>query len=370
MKSLATLFLALALLLVATATPAMALDYPCPSDPGFCYLDVANDGCFDAGSDTGPIDALLEAGAYAPGSGSIICPPSVAKLNLLTGGDWTTQAGSRIELYAAKIDVHGRRLDMNSGDAVLLGGPIKSYNRVTVVAVGDIVVEGKLTGFAADLTSADGDILCLPGARFRTHLSATTVGGGNVVLDQVRVKGIADISATGDVILRSVQVKTMQTIAIEGQNILSEGKLALKTSQTFSSIGLDATAEIRVERAAINSGGTLRMSGADVLLGLPGANGKLKRSSLRAGVWAPGLGPEINATGDVVLEQVTIKSPREFEIHTTGSTVTLRDSVVKNGGSSPGLSTVVATPGSTCDFSGTKFINNALSASCGTVVGP
>lgn len=33
------------------ATPALALEYACPTDPGFCYRDLANDGCFDSGAD-------------------------------------------------------------------------------------------------------------------------------------------------------------------------------------------------------------------------------------------------------------------------------------------------------------------------------
>ncbi len=66
----------LALLLMAP--PALALEYPCPSDPGFCYRDVGNDGCFDGGVDDGPIKAEIE-GQFSfppfPDPGSIVCPP-------------------------------------------------------------------------------------------------------------------------------------------------------------------------------------------------------------------------------------------------------------------------------------------------------
>ncbi len=70
----------LALLLMPTL--ALAAEYPCPSDPGFCYRDIGNDGCFDSGTDVGPITAAIEASSTpsAPIPGSIVCPPSVSSL--------------------------------------------------------------------------------------------------------------------------------------------------------------------------------------------------------------------------------------------------------------------------------------------------
>lgn len=37
-----------ALLAVTIPSTVLAVDYPCPSAPGFCYRDVGDDGCFDS----------------------------------------------------------------------------------------------------------------------------------------------------------------------------------------------------------------------------------------------------------------------------------------------------------------------------------
>src|SRR6185369_16768742 len=79
--------------------------YPCPSDPGFCYRDFGDDGCFDVGVDDGPINDEIEAQSTFPGSpdpGSIVCPPSVLEL-VATGGAMrlATATGSSILFYDA-----------------------------------------------------------------------------------------------------------------------------------------------------------------------------------------------------------------------------------------------------------------------------
>ena len=89
--------LILLLLGLALGSPSSAAEYTCPSDPGFCYFDVGNDGCFDGGTDAGPINADLEAGAFPPvgppDPGSIVCPPSVKKLAVTGPASWETAVG-------------------------------------------------------------------------------------------------------------------------------------------------------------------------------------------------------------------------------------------------------------------------------------
>lgn len=361
----AVLVLALALIL---PTAANAAPYACPSDPGFCYLDLANDGCFDPPDDTGPIDALLEAGMYEPPAGSIVCPPSVRNIELTpTTARWTVAAGSRVEIYSAKLT--GRRVLVTSGDSVLIGGPTRLLSFLEVEAETDIVVEGKHKS-PLDLLSTAGEIRVEPGAGVQSFLRAETLGGGDIVLDETVLKGTVDVAASGDLILRSVRAKTNHSIRFRGNNIDSTGKLAVRTTDRPTSIRFEADQEVRIERISARSGGSIRINAIDVRIGLPDASGRLKRSSLRAGTWAPSLGPQIMASGDVVLDQVTVRGPRELEIDTTGTVVTLRDCVVKNGGSSLGLTTITAGPGSTCDLTGSRFINNTPAVTCGAVTGP
>src|SRR6185436_14403237 len=111
------------------ASPAFALDYNCPTDPGFCYLDVGNDGCFDSGTDVGPIDDQLETGDFPsppgpPDPGSIVCPPRVKTLTTTNGIDWHTAAGGSILLHAARINaipqpfVSTELIRMDSGERI------------------------------------------------------------------------------------------------------------------------------------------------------------------------------------------------------------------------------------------------------------
>lgn len=127
-------------------TPATAAEYPCPSDPGFCYRDVANDGCFDSGVDEGPINDEIEGYEefpVVPEPGSIVCPPSVLEL---TPSDTSirleTLPGSSIMLYGARIITSGAFALVSGGEAlvggrVLVGGSISSV----VIAEENIYVE-------------------------------------------------------------------------------------------------------------------------------------------------------------------------------------------------------------------------------------
>jgi len=107
-------------LVLMIAAPAAA-QYPCPSDPGFCYFDVGNDHCFDPQTDSGPIDEALNsdfpAFGESPDPGSMVCPPSVRNLSTLARS-WRTAPGGDVLLYAARL-VNRDLLQIESGGAAL-----------------------------------------------------------------------------------------------------------------------------------------------------------------------------------------------------------------------------------------------------------
>lgn len=84
-RVLRALFILLAI--VAFASVARASTDACPSDPGACFVDLDNDGCFDAESDTLGVETQMVAADFdtidfGPGAG-LVCPPSVKRLDIV-----------------------------------------------------------------------------------------------------------------------------------------------------------------------------------------------------------------------------------------------------------------------------------------------
>lgn len=120
--------LSLAAVCLLVAAPAIALDYPCPSDPGFCYFDRANDGCFDVGTDDAPSEAEFLQLPYYPfpsEPGSVICPPSVTELKLFRAF-WRLEPGGEVLLYGAHLRVDHRAEIESGGVCFSAAGPTRS----------------------------------------------------------------------------------------------------------------------------------------------------------------------------------------------------------------------------------------------------
>lgn len=364
--------------------------YACPSDPGFCYLDVGHDGCFDAG-DAGPIDALLEAGIYAPPSGSIICPPSVRKLKVLGRIDWETSTGGRIVLFDAKIRAEDFATVV-AGDRLFVGGGLNvrapaGVTRIDLRAAEDVEVSGKLkTGGRIEVASISGDV------RLTERASAIGLWGvrlsapaGNVVLEGTLLRSnntswpgpVISASAGDDVLLTDVKAIAPSNVAFSGRNVVSDGKLVVKAKRAghVAQIFFDADplGEVRIARLTAIAGTGIAIDAGEVHIGLPGANGKIARSSLRIAkaISFPASGPsgiELNAQGEVVLRSLLISRFEEVDIATAGTRVELSDSRILDGPGAPGITNVTAGAGSTCDLTGSVFANNVLNTVCDTVV--
>ena len=345
---------------VLLASPVYGLEYPCPSDPGFCYLDVANDGCFDAGTDVGPIDGSLEAGTFNspdPMPGSIVCPPSVDDLRIsldeLT--KWETAPGGDVLLYRTHLSMAapGFRLVIAAGGDVLVGGRVDvelSASGQNVIVDADVRERSRFT--------ADGDVEVSPG------VSLNSGKGGSFVFDVlgevrfgtgVRIRtGVFQVLA-GDVIADSLNV--VSGVRMTGRHFISTGytKMKSKGELTFALNG-----DLSFERVLLkNVAPTVDV--ASFSIGDP--NGKISKVITGKNGYLI-----MESTGDVTLDLVDL---RLGELGDQASEITAANITHRSGRlrGRPGTAVTFSSPG-TCDLTGTKVVKVALSTACGGVVGP
>lgn len=395
MKVLLPLWAALAM-----GGPALALEYPCPSDPGFCYFDAANDGCFDGGTDAGPIDGLLESGSFpappaSPVPGSIVCPPSVGTLKPVAPVDWETAVGGDVLLYRATIlTEEGDNVVIDSGGILYLGGLLKLGGQVSpgagdlaLTAVGDVTLQvgaksaGAASGFAdAVVTSTDGDVVLGPKAKLLLGDSTfTTTNGGDVVLGE-KVKADFRISsfpaesgrfsASGDLITTDARfvLSEVGTLELQGANVLLGGRTKIKTGKHVD-IAASAGGEVRIDALVAAFGGAFTVDAGDVAIGLPDAKGKVRGSKVKADQDEPGQ-LTIVASGEIELDRVKVTKVGTIDVQTAGTTIRFVEGKVQETPLFPGTTTLSAGPGSTCDVTDSKFKNSTLITNCDTVVGP
>ncbi len=368
--------------LVLLASPALSATYPCPSDPGFCYRDVGNDGCFDSGVDEGPINAEIEASEdfpVVPAPGSIVCPPSVGTL---TATDMSirlaTLPGSSILLYGARIDTSGTFGLISGGDA-LVGGRVFTGGAISssVDANGDVVVENRYrVGSGSQtsnllLSSTSGDVVVGP----RAALSASDVSfiapSGNVTLRngvsvQAKNSAVVSIDAGGSIEMTRPRVKANALLLVGADiSILEKGTLKAAVAALHAAPG-----DVVIERVSVVAGekgaiAPLTMSGTNITIGVPQA-GKTPRSKL---TYRGDQDVVIAATGVVDVANVVLKSRTDVDVSTAAGTLEVTGSKLIGIGAAPTV-TISAGPGSTCDLTGTVVKKATLVTSCDTVVGP
>ncbi|MBM4270467.1 MAG: hypothetical protein FJ144_28325 [Deltaproteobacteria bacterium] len=388
--------------LLASASPGSSATYDCPSDPGFCYFDVANDGCFDAGTDTGPIDAQLEAGSFPnplpPGSGlptdpgSIICPPSVGGIEPVADVDWRTALGSHVRLFAADVvpaanaafpvDVH-----IHSGGELLSQGAIeKNQGFVWLRAEGDVEVNGDLKPSPLDSVAVDSSgasILIGEKVQIQGREIALNADQDLTLSHRVSIRersggnpGLPLLVAGGDLRMTNPTLQLRERLLeVEAANIRVIGKATVKNSGTPvpaaghpCSVAFDAApgGSIEIDRMALKAVGILCFSGGSLEI----VGGGAGASTFVLGNHPNGpTSVQISVTGAVDLDRVTFVSPN-VEIATSGTEVDLTNGTLKAPGSSPGSTTITTGPASTCDLTGTRLKNMALTENCGTLIGP
>lgn len=368
-------------LLVVNAVEAA--EYPCPSDPGFCYFDVGNDGCFDGGTDLGPINSDLEAGTYPPvgppAVGSIVCPPSVKKLVLQGPASWTTAAGGDVLLYGKKvISPSLASVSITSGRDVLLCSTFRTHD-FSAVASRDVVLTGKLVTVQGQagvpmvtLTASTGDLSVGPKGVIRQgDILLETPGGGNIsVLDRSSVQsknGPVRVVSGGTLSSSDLKVSAGQ-IDLSAQSIDASGRTKLKTNPGV--INIVAVGAVEFERLTADGKGPfseINIEGNTVAIGLPGQGGVVRSSNLKAPSEL-----EIDASGHVGLDELNVRVGRAL-IDTVGTTVDVTNSafeLAKKPGAAPPEVQITAGAGSTCVVAGSTFVEMTLVANCDTVIGP
>jgi len=389
------LFELILLAVIASIGPvaAEAAVYPCGTDPGFCYRDIGDDGCFDMGVDVGPINAAIEGSSMfplVPPPGSLVCPPSVT--SLVASASYirlATPAGSDVLFYAATVDAVN--FEVMSGGEILLGNTIFCDRTTDLDAQGDIAIERGLdfrdafAGWALFVESVAGDVSVGPKARFLDAgtISLMAAGGDISLLSKTRmVLGTADklseadltIEASGDVVLESPAVRARggshSEISITGANVTLLGKGKVKQSSMFSPFRFDmiATAgDLLIEKLKLTTDVPVTLSGTNVTIGVP-KNGKTPKSKI---VERRASNPPVNivATDTITLDNVDIASSGDVTIDSSGTTVNVLNGQLKGRKATPTI-TVSAGAGSTCDLSGTLVKSATLVTACDTVIGP
>lgn len=369
MKALSAAAAALAL-----ACPAWAqTPYPCPSDPGFCYRDVADDGCFDVGTDEGPIDAeLLATSSFdpTPPPGSIICPPSVTSLEAPAAMQLATPAGSGIRFYGKPKISPG--LQLQSGADILVSGRVSlprlapGSQSLELDAEGTILVEastrpiGYTNQFGRPrvrVRSANGDVVVGGRSKIKGGPVTLEAPSGNVtILDKVKFhdQGLG-ISAGGAVLAHDLKCRDDLGIAaslveLGGTTVVRKGEL---------SVG--ATTNIDIDRL-IAHGGVI-LSGHDVTLGIaalgPPRPSKTKDRFVR-----------VLASGAVQLTNFGQTIDLDSAIETTGTSLSIVGSKIRGKASAPKDYEIIGGPGATCDLTGSTFKNVNVLVTCDDVVGP
>lgn len=379
-------------LLAMAPTVALAAEYPCASDPGFCYRDIGDDGCFDSGVDEGLINDEIETSTgfpAVPAAGSIVCPPSVKKIQSVAGEDiyLETAPGSSILIYAARV-VAQDFLTI-SGDRLLLGGRVDCAGTLSRhLAAGDIDIEkgGKATPSVSpnptfEVKSATGDIRVGPKSKFSAgKLVSLEAPLGNITLEEgvrISAKGGSSrtdltVSAGGDVEMTRASLNavgdTSSWIVIQGSNIRLSKRTTVKSRARTSPLVFRILApggDVDIERLAMSISPWLTIEGANVTIGIE-QNGKIGRSRITTKSLRP---VDIVATGAIAISRLALNASADVTIETTGTSIDILDSKLSGTAATPTIE-VTAGPGSTCDLTGTTVKSATLVTSCDTVVGP
>ena len=380
-------FVCVATLLVGSVVGAA--EYPCPSDPGFCYRDLGDDGCFDSGTDLGPINSDIESAMTippgTPAPGSIVCPPSVKKL-VATAVDirLKTAVGSSILFYAAKIQ-GVRWVELISGERVLLGGQVSASSDVDVSAEDDVLVEKGMSldfssgGGSLVAESTGGDVIIGRKAKFRAAAATFSSVGGSVHAEQAVLKllfaGELSIFAGQDVVLVRPRVTAKASlgvadISIQGQSVTIEdkAKITMTTAGGLPDLAITATSgDVEIERliASVDAGVTI--SGANVSIGLPDGDGVVRPSRIAQKNRVLPIG--ISAADTLAIDSLRATVTDDVHLTTFGQAANVIKSTFKGKKATPTV-TVSAGAGSTCDLTGTTVKSATLVTSCDNVVGP
>lgn len=361
------------------AAPASAFEYPCPSDPGFCYFDVGNDGCFDAGTDTGPIDTDLEAGTFPPVGpplpGSIICPPDAGNLNLAVPTTWETAPGGGVRLYGPRLVGVGGPVSIVSGAGILIGGRVSNVNAITLHATDDIEIEQSLlltkSNSGVDVESTSAGIVIGPKVKIKAGGSTFTAAGNIEIGSRAKLQIFAfnhlewDFITPGALASEDLDIKGGSELRLQVGSLEVGGKFKLNPSRFY----LTATGAVRIGRM-LQKDGEVHVTASSIEIGIPDAKGKVRSSKLKTTEDV-----QMSATGDIRMDGVKIIAPTSFSGPDAidldaGGDLSFVDGTIRSRPSQPRDVMLTAGGGFSCDLTGTKLQATVLTLNCDTVVGP
>lgn len=388
MKSTAMLLLAF---LLAPYDARAATNYPCPSDPGFCYRDVGDDGCFDAGPDSGPIDGEIESQSTfpaVPAAGSIVCPPSVVQLTATDGSiRLATPSGSSILFYGQTLRLGPfGDLQVVSGDAVLLDGKVLGAGLLNLVADGDVEFAGLFkqttASGSATLESLTGNIIVDQKSSFKTHAAFIRAVAGDVTFeDRVVIKAVGGvdsllyIEAAGNVELTRAKLTSdaantgIGEVRITGANVSLFERTKIKARGEFNPSEVEiaaASGDIVIDQLSLNTNTPISISGDNVIIGTP-KNGKVPPSRVTAKT--AGVSFDIGASDAIDVSSLVLTTSTNVAIETTGASLNILNCNLKGKSTNPSI-TVSGGAGSTCDLTGTAVVKATVVTNCDTIVGP
>ncbi len=282
-----------AIFLALTAVPASAFDYPCPSDPGFCYFDVADDGCFDPGTDDGPIDDLLGSGGTYPGPvpphGSIVCPPSVKKIPSLrppgtVDVSWKTAPGSDILIHAANLSQKSGNVRVVSGNRLLLGGKVSvgDWSFQAEVA-GDFELEGSIRGVTKQfggsiIIDVEGNAVLHEKSKLIADGVILDVAGDVTAHDRFRGSGLV-VTAGGRLEMTNPKLSG-NVVQLTANDVLVHGRGDLKASKGAARIEITATGDITADALKL-SGEEISVAANALTVGQPDGSGTIAASKIK-----------------------------------------------------------------------------------------
>ena len=370
--------LLVAVLLASIASVAHALEYSCPSDPGFCYFDRANDGCFDPGTDDGPIeDQLALATFFVPypdpaEPGSIVCPPSVTKLKV-EDANWRTEEDGDVLLFAARL---AARIQIESGGRLHLGGGADGDEIVTLSARDDVSIlrkmQAKEKGFgvaSVTIESTSGGFELGSRGRLICEGSCSVAAAGDIVLAErssINAKdGFLRLDAGGWVFTDGTTIRGAGPVDIVGAGLTSAGRLALQSGVNSIQVDAGIGGPILIDqlKAKAQSHRTIGFTGGTIEIGRP-VDGKIRTSTVK--------GPasfDIDASGPIRVERTQILKAQSIDFTTGATEARFVAGRVIGSSASPSTMTMTAGAGSTCDITGSLF-KATLVTNCDTVIGP
>ena len=385
-----------ATLVLTLSAHAGAIEYTCPTDPGFCYFDVANDGCFDSATDIGPIDAQLAAGPYPvplpPGTdlptdpGSIVCPPKAKKIVLATGLDWRTAPGSHIRLFRTKLscsDDCSLGFAMRSGGELFFDGKLTTKSDpfqdsfVHLEAQDDVWVGTVRQGKGVhdiDVVSATGDVVLAPKARFRaSRLNISSAGeirmGTGARVDLAEHNQPPSVwTANGAITMtRPTFLANRAGLSATGTSITILEKARFKPiTKRFPEFEFIATSgDVSIESFVIHPRTrTFSLTGNSIYMGTSARSSKARLIELGGALL-------LSASDEIAIRRADLGG-RTLSFETTGTEVSITDSRILGAKPPfPNTATIQTGPGSTCDLAGTfVFPNIDLVENCGTILGP